>query len=246
MNDAVDNDNAESKSATAEVPYRLRLAGITRNFHEGGNTLEILKGIDLGIRRGEMVALVGPRGAGKSTLLQISGLLERPSAGTVEIDSQPCNDLSDKKRTLLRRRFVGFVYQFHHLLPEFTAAENIVLPQMIAGIRRSTARDKALDLLDKVGLRDRSDHRPGQLSGGEQQRVAIARALANDPGVLLADEPTGNLDEQTGDRVFEMLARLVHETGVAAMVATHNMGLAGRMDRIVEIRAGQVTDRMGS
>lgn len=242
MNDAMKNKNADSSSVTA---HRLRLTGITRTFQEGGNTLDILKGIDLEILRGEMVSLVGPSGAGKSTLLQISGLLERPSTGAVEIDGQPCNELSDNKRTLLRRKHVGFVYQFHHLLPEFTAAENIVLPQMIAGTRRSVAKDKALELLDKVGLRDRSDHRPGQLSGGEQQRVAIARALANDPGVLLADEPTGNLDEQTGDRVFDMLGNLVHETGVAALVATHNMALAGRMDRIVEIRAGHLADRRG-
>ncbi|WP_366656264.1 ABC transporter ATP-binding protein [Fodinicurvata sp. EGI_FJ10296] len=237
------NDSLNDLASESGGSIRLRLKGITRSFREGGNTLDILKGIDLSIRAGEMVALVGPSGAGKSTLLQIAGLLERPTTGTVDIDGQPCNDLSDKKRTTLRRRFVGFVYQFHHLLPEFTAAENIVLPQMIAGVRRPAAKKKALELLDSVGLRDRSDHRPGQLSGGEQQRVAIARALANDPGVVLADEPTGNLDEGTGDRVFDMLAQLVHETGVAAIVATHNMALADRMDRVVEIRSGHLSER---
>ena len=218
----------------------LRLTGITRTFHQAGSTLEVLRGVDLEVRAGEIVALVGSSGAGKSTLLHIAGLLERPSGGTVEIAGRPAGDLGDDERTRLRSTTVGFVYQFHHLLPEFSALENIALPQIIAGTPKRQAKAEAATLLEQVGLSARADHRPARLSGGEQQRVAIARALANRPGLLLADEPTGNLDHGTADAVFAMLAELVRGTQTGALVATHNTDLARRMHRVVEIRDGRV------
>lgn len=216
----------------------LALDGIERTFKQAGNDLHVLRGASVSIRRGETVALVGPSGAGKSTLLHIAGLLERPDGGDVIVGGTSCRRLGDDARTALRRTAIGFVYQFHHLLPEFSALENIVVPQMIAAASKSAARDRARDLLGMVGLADRATHRPAKLSGGEQQRVAIARALANSPDVLIADEPTGNLDQETAERVFSLLMQLTRDTGVAALVATHNPDLAARMDRKLTLRNG--------
>ncbi|EPY02720.1 ABC transporter ATP-binding protein [Magnetospirillum fulvum] len=218
----------------------LRLSGIRRRFSQGKDVLDVLRGADLEIQSGEIVALVGPSGAGKSTLLHIAGLLEHPDQGEVFLAGISAGDQSEAERTRLRRLHLGFVYQFHHLLPEFSAVENVILPQMIAGIAKGQAREKAMDLLDRMGLANRADHRPGQLSGGEQQRVAICRALANGPRVLLADEPTGNLDPHTAESVFAELIALVRGTGVAALIATHNPDLAQRMDRVVTLRDGQL------
>ncbi|MEO1223878.1 MAG: ABC transporter ATP-binding protein [Pseudomonadota bacterium] len=217
---------------------RLSLQGVTRYFDQPGGALKVLQGIDLTVSAGQMVALVGPSGAGKSTLLQIAGLLEPPTGGEITIGGRAADQLSDKERTRMRRDAIGFVYQFHHLLPEFSAEENIALPQIIAGKSKREARARAAELLAAVGLSQRAGHRPAKLSGGEQQRVAIARALANRPILLLADEPTGNLDHTTADSVFAMLAELIHTTGTAALVATHNLELAERMDRTVELRDG--------
>ncbi len=220
----------------------LVLDQVTRVFEQAGTRLEVLRGVSLSVKEGETVALVGPSGAGKSTLLHIAGLLERPTAGAVRIDGTDAGALGDRGRTLLRRRVIGFVYQFHHLLPEFSAEENIVLPQMIAGVGRRAARVRARELLARVGVDHRADHRPSRLSGGEQQRVAIARALANRPQLLIADEPTGNLDHNTADRVFETLLALAREEGLVAVVATHNLELAARMDRVFELRDGTVVE----
>ena len=218
----------------------LELQDVRRVFRLAGTELRVLNGVDLVLRPGEIVALVGPSGAGKSTLLHVAGLLERPDGGTVLIDVEDCGNLSDERRTLLRRSEIGFVYQFHHLLPEFSALENVMLPQMIAGVARRRARGKAAELLDRVGLAPRSGHRPARLSGGEQQRVAIVRALANDPRILLADEPTGNLDHATGDDVLSTLLNLVRHAGLAALIATHNLELAHRLDRIVALEDGRL------
>ncbi|HWA49525.1 MAG TPA: ABC transporter ATP-binding protein [Dongiaceae bacterium] len=217
----------------------LELKGVQQRFRQAGNGwLEVIRGADLKLQPGEMVALVGPSGSGKSTLLHIAGLLEHQAEGEVVIKGTPTRGLSDDKRTALRRTTMGFVYQYHHLLPEFSALENVVLPQMIAGKSKSAARERATSLLKRVGLGERLSHRPAKLSGGEQQRVAIARALANAPSIVLADEPTGNLDVHTADDVFAMLAQLVREDRVAALIATHNMEIARRMDRAVTIREG--------
>jgi lipoprotein-releasing system ATP-binding protein len=216
----------------------LVLNDIRRTFHQAGNDLQVLRGAAVAIAPGETVALVGPSGAGKSTLLHIAGLLERPDGGEVIVDGEACSALSDDRRTALRRTAIGFIYQFHHLLPEFSALENVVVPQMIAGVAKPAARKRASELLGMVGLSEREGHRPAKLSGGEQQRVAIARALANSPKVLIADEPTGNLDQETAERVFELLMRLTRETGVAALVATHNPDLAARMDRKLTLKNG--------
>jgi len=216
----------------------LALENITRSFQQGSSRLEVVHEVTLALAPGELVALTGPSGAGKSTLLQICGLLEPPTLGEVFIKGEPVSKLSDDRRTALRRTTIGFVYQYHHLLPEFSALENVVLPQMIAGVSRREAEKGASELLNMVGLAERVDHRPAQLSGGEQQRVAIARALANSPALLLADEPTGNLDHRTSGEVFDLLARLVKAVGLAAMVATHNLELAGRMDRVLTITDG--------
>jgi lipoprotein-releasing system ATP-binding protein len=218
----------------------LELRGVRRVFRQGGTELRVLNGIDLVLRPGEIVALVGPSGTGKSTLLHVAGLLERPDGGAVLIAGEDCGSLSDERRTLLRRSAIGFVYQYHHLLPEFSALENVMLPQMIAGVARSRARGKAAELLDRVGLASRALHRPARLSGGEQQRVAIVRALANDPKILLADEPTGNLDHATGESVMNTLLELVRHTGLAALIATHNLDLARRLDRIVALEEGRL------
>jgi lipoprotein-releasing system ATP-binding protein len=218
----------------------LALEGVTRGFKQGRGELRVLSGADLTLQQGEIVALVAPSGAGKSTLLHIAGLLEKPDAGEVRIGGEACGALSDDRRTAIRRRTLGFVYQYHHLLPEFSALENVVLPQMIAGVPRRRAAERARELLGKMGLAERTSHRPGQLSGGEQQRVAIARALANAPKLLLADEPTGNLDPHTADHVFDELIRLAREAGLAALVATHNVELAKRMDRILHLADGRL------
>jgi lipoprotein-releasing system ATP-binding protein len=221
----------------------LALVGIRRVFTTAAASLQVLRGVELEVRPGEMVALLGPSGAGKSTLLHIAGLLERADAGEVVIAGEACSTLSDVRRTALRRRAVGFVYQFHHLLPEFSALENVVLPQMIDGISRHAAAKRATELLGAVGLAERLSHRPARLSGGEQQRVAIVRAMANRPKLLLADEPTGNLDPATASGVFDMLARLVKATELAALVATHNIELARRMDRIVLLKDGVLVEQ---
>jgi len=218
----------------------LELAGVRRVFRQGGIELAVLNGVDLALRPGELVALVGPSGAGKSTLLHLAGLLERPNGGAVRIGGEECGSLSDERRTLLRRATLGFVYQFHHLLPEFSALENVMLPQMIAGVARGAAREKAAALLQKVGLGERLSHRPARLSGGEQQRVAIVRALANDPKVLLADEPTGNLDHTTADGVMATLIDIARSSGLAGLIATHNLELARRLDRIVALEDGKL------
>lgn len=223
-------------------PPALRLSGVKKTYNRGtAGAIEVLRGVDLVLERGEMVALVAPSGAGKSTLLHMAGLLDTPDAGSVEIAGQPMQGLSDRRRTLVRREDVGFVYQFHHLLPEFSALENIMLPQLAAGVGQGAARARALALMAQVGVQGRAAHRPAALSGGEQQRVAFCRALANAPQVLLADEPTGNLDPATSDTVFETLIALVRDTGLSALVATHNMDLAARMDRVVRLEAGILT-----
>lgn len=218
----------------------LELKNITRDFRQGDETIHVLKGIDLEISPGEIVALVGPSGAGKTTLLQIAGLLELPSGGTVLMNGQSCNDLSDMARTALRREFAGFVYQFHYLLQEFSALENVMLPCLIAGHSRSQSKAWAETLLKRLGLGHRLHHRPKKLSGGEQQRVAIARAIANNPKILLADEPTGNLDMATAEAVFKEMLTLVRDTGLSALVATHNLDLANQMDRSVQLVEGKL------
>lgn len=218
----------------------LQVQGLERTFSQGGETLTVLKDLSLSIQKGEMVALVGPSGAGKSTLLQMIGLLDTPTAGSIVINGQEITGQSERQRTKMRREFIGFVYQFHYLLPEFSALENVVLPQMIAGKSRTEAREHATKLLKALGLGHRLDHRPARLSGGEQQRVAIARALANNPKMLLADEPTGNLDPHTAGDVFEILVELVKTTGIGAIVATHNLDLAEKMDRIFELKGGRL------
>ncbi|MDO5704810.1 MAG: ABC transporter ATP-binding protein [Paracoccus sp. (in: a-proteobacteria)] len=212
----------------------LSLQGVTKTYGMDGPTpVEVLRGIDLSVARGEVVALVAPSGAGKSTLLHIAGLLDTPTSGRVLLNGRDMTGLADRARTEARRRELGFVYQFHHLLPEFTAAENVILPQLANGAGQGAAASRAADLLGRVGLSHRAGHRPAELSGGEQQRVAFCRALANAPSLLLADEPTGNLDPETSDKVFGVLMDLVRATGMAALIATHNHDLAARMDRIV-------------
>jgi lipoprotein-releasing system ATP-binding protein len=221
--------------------YALNVQGITKAYNHGKpNEVNVLHGIDLSVKTGEVVALVAPSGAGKSTLLHIAGLLDTPDAGTVAISGRDMTALSDRKRTAVRRDEVGFIYQFHHLLPEFTARENIVLPQLANGKSEAAANARADDLLARVGIAERGDHRPAALSGGEQQRVAFCRALANEPTLLLADEPTGNLDPDTSDRVFDALMELVRSTGLSAVIATHNLELAARMDRMVRLASGKL------
>ena len=218
----------------------LELRSIERHFVQGDKRLTILDQADFQLMRGEMVALVAPSGAGKSTLLHLAGLLERPDVGEVIVSGRPCNELTDDQRTAIRRNDIGFVYQFHHLLPEFSALENIMMPQMVRGLGAAEAADRAAQLLDYMKIGHRAAHRPAELSGGEQQRVAIARAVANAPLVLLADEPTGNLDPDTAGYVFEALEALVRQSGLAALIATHNHELAGRMDRRVTLDAGRI------
>ena len=226
----------------------LRLDGVARIYREGPGQLEIFRNVNAALMPGELVALVGPSGAGKSSLLHMAGLLEAPSAGEIVIGGVPASSLSDAERTRIRRETIGFVYQAHHLLPEFSALENVMIPQLIAGKSRKVAAAEALRLLTMLELENRATHRPSQLSGGEQQRVAIARALANKPRILLADEPTGNLDQRTAAGVFEALTAMVRAEGVAALVATHNLQLAAKMDRALILHEGRLLDggKLGS
>jgi len=226
----------------AKPEPQLRLERLERGYTQGTRRIEVLKGASASFYPGETVALLGPSGAGKSTLLHIAGLLERPDTGAVIINGVECGKLTDNEQTRMRRMEVGFVYQFHHLLPEFSALENVVLPQLILGLTREKAEARARELLKSLGLEERWDHRPAQLSGGEQQRVAIARAVANEPRVLLADEPTGNLDPPTAERVFEQLLKLIRHSGVAAVIATHNLELAARMDRTLRLTDGLLVE----
>lgn len=216
----------------------LSLTGITKIYQQAESSLTVLNNLNLEVKAGEVVALVGQSGSGKTTLLQIAGLLDNPTSGEVKINGENLSAANDKKRTLMRQKNIGFIYQFHHLLPEFTALENVVLSQMIAGAPRKIAEEKAASLLGLLGLSDRLNHRPAKLSGGEQQRVAVARAMANNPTLILADEPTGNLDPSTAETVFSMFMKLAKDSGQSALVATHNMELAKRMDRIVHLEGG--------
>lgn len=218
----------------------LELQNVSRHYDDVGARLEVLKGADLSINAGEMVALVAPSGAGKSTLLHTAGLLEKPNDGEVILSGQACSGLTDRQRTARRRNDVGYVYQFHHLLPEFSALENVMMPQMIRGLSKEQARKHAQELLEYMRIGERAKHRPSELSGGEQQRVAIARAVANAPLLLLADEPTGNLDPETSSYVFEALEALVRQSGLSALIATHNHALAGRMDRVITMEDGKL------
>ena len=218
----------------------LELKNVDRHYRQGDGKLVILDGADFTLRAGEMVGLVAASGTGKSTLLHTAGLLERPNSGQVLLAGRDCGSLSDDQRTAIRRNEIGFVYQFHHLLPEFSALENVMMPQLVKGLARDEAASRAQELLDYMHIGERAQHRPGELSGGEQQRVAIARAVANAPRVLLADEPTGNLDPKTAGYVFDALAALVRQSGLAAVIATHNHDLAARMDRRVTLEAGKV------
>ncbi|MCC7260295.1 MAG: ABC transporter ATP-binding protein [Alphaproteobacteria bacterium] len=230
-----------SKSRESGVESRvLELRDITKTYRQGKNTLEVLKGASLSLTAGEMVALVGPSGAGKSTLLHIAGLLDTLDGGTVALQGRDISNASEGERTRVRRESIGFVYQFHHLLPEFSAWENVALPQIIAGVSKAKAKKQALALLASLGLEQRATHRPAELSGGEQQRVAIARALANNPALILADEPTGNLDPQTAEGVFQLFLQQAREKGIALFIATHNMDLARKMDRAVTLEQGKL------
>ncbi|MDD3288682.1 MAG: ABC transporter ATP-binding protein [Alphaproteobacteria bacterium] len=223
----------------------LALSEIRRSFVQADNSLEVLRGCDMTVKAGELLALIGPSGSGKSTLLHIAGLLERPDSGSICIAGKNASDMDDAGRTELRRKSIGFIYQFHHLLPEFSARENIMLPQMIAGVSEFNAGKRADELLALIGLTARSSHRPGKLSGGEQQRVAIARALANRPKLLIADEPTGNLDPVTADHVFAVLKELVKTQGLGLLMATHNHELAARMGRVCELQGGCIVSSSG-
>jgi len=237
MNETISETSARDPNIPA-----LYLHQVERRYQQGENSLDILRGADLALWAGQSVALIAPSGAGKSTLLHVAGLLEKPDSGEVYVGEDPTSHMDDQARTALRRLEIGFVYQFHHLLPEFTALENVMMPQLIRGLSRALARERASELLKFLGLGARLKHRPAELSGGEQQRVAIARAVANAPRVLLADEPTGNLDPRTAQHVFGVLTQLVRATGLATLVATHNMELANRMDRRVTLRDGLIVE----
>jgi lipoprotein-releasing system ATP-binding protein len=241
MSDTVLEDPPEGTQADQAAPI-LFLEDVERHYRQGDSDLHVLNGVELAIWPGQSVALVAPSGAGKSTLLHIAGLLEHPDHGEVYIDGRGTAMLPDHERTRIRRRDIGFIYQSHHLLPEFTALENVMMPQMIRGLSRREARQRSAELLAYLGLKDRLPHRPAELSGGEQQRVAIARAVANAPRILLADEPTGNLDVHTSDHVFHALMQLVDASGLATIIATHNMELAARMDRRVTLCEGKVAE----
>ena len=221
----------------------LTIRNLRRTYVTGDKTLEVLKGVDVQVMPGEVVGLIGPSGSGKSSLLHAAGLLERPNEGEIRIDGEDVGGLDERGRTRLRLAKIGFIYQFHHLMPEFDARDNVALPMRMAGKSQAEARERASEMLGRLGLAERLTHQPGQLSGGEQQRVAIARALANQPRLLLADEPTGNLDPATSQSVFQALHDLVRETGVGALIATHNMELAGHMDRVFAIRDGHLEER---
>jgi lipoprotein-releasing system ATP-binding protein len=230
----------QNAAAAIEKDALLFARNITKTFVQGGNKLNILNNLDLKIEGGELCALVGPSGSGKSTLLQILGLLDKPTSGQLKIAGQSAEKLGDKARTKLRLSEIGFVYQFHHLLPEFNALENVAMPQIIAGIPKKEAHEKAAERLEALGLGKRLDHRPSRLSGGEQQRVAIARALINEPKLLFADEPTGNLDPETSGEVFKILLDQVRGRQIGALIATHNLDLADQMDRVLELKAGKI------
>ncbi|MDP1874741.1 ABC transporter ATP-binding protein [Phenylobacterium sp.] len=221
-------------------PPILSVRGLERTYVTGDRSLTVLRGVDLDVSPGEIVGLIGPSGSGKSSLLHAAGLLERPNAGQIFIEGRDCSTLNERARTRVRLGSIGFVYQFHHLLAEFSALDNVALPMMIAGQDHEAARERAAMLLGQLGLAERVDHQPAQMSGGEQQRVALARALANAPRLLLADEPTGNLDPTTSSEVFESLYRLARETGVAAVIATHNLELARHMDRVLALKDGHL------
>ncbi len=221
----------------------LVIEGLRRTYVTGEGSLEVLKGADISVSPGEVVGLIGPSGSGKSSLLHAAGLLERPTAGSVMIGGKNCGALDDRMRTLIRLAMIGFVYQFHHLLPELSALDNVALPALIAGASRKVARERAMTLLGQLGLSERLKHQPAQLSGGEQQRVAVARALTNKPRLLLADEPTGNLDPATSEAVFANLRDLVHATGVAALIATHNLDMARHMDRVLALKDGRLVEQ---
>jgi lipoprotein-releasing system ATP-binding protein len=240
VTDPAINDSTEGRSAGPSPA--LQLHQVARTYHTRADELQVLRGADLALWPGQSVALIAPSGAGKSTLLHLAGLLERPDDGEIYVGDLPTAHMDDDQRTRLRRLEIGFVYQFHHLLPEFTAQENVMMPQLIRGLSPALARSRAGELLGYLGLGERLTHRPAELSGGEQQRVAIARAVANSPRILLADEPTGNLDPKTADHVFGALTQIVRATGLAALVATHNLELAGRMDRRVTLRDGHVVE----
>ncbi len=227
---------------TTPIAPILELQGVTRSFRQGEKEIVVLRGVDAVLWPGQAVALVGPSGAGKSTLLHITGLLESPTSGRVIVNGRDCATMSEAERTRLRRREIGFVYQFHQLLPEFSALENVVIPQLILGKSRRSAEAHARELLASVGLAQRAEHRPAELSGGEQQRTAICRGLANSPRLLLADEPTGNLDPHTSDYVFRQLVEVIRRQGVAALIATHNLELASRMDRVLQVHDGQLIE----
>ena len=218
----------------------VQTKGLGRTYSQGGQNLTVLQNADIEIYSGEIVALVGPSGSGKSTLLHMIGLLDTPSTGSLEVNHQDVAKMNEAQRTKMRRDFIGFIYQFHYLLPEFTALENVVLPQMIAGVQKERAEKRATEILTDLKLSHRLEHRPARLSGGEQQRVAIARALANDAKLILADEPTGNLDPETAEEVFDLMIGLVRDQGIGALIATHNMDLAEQMDRILELKAGRI------
>jgi lipoprotein-releasing system ATP-binding protein len=242
----MDDTTTLSEAATSLTDHEeqpiLFLHGVSRHFSQGDSRLDILRDAELAVWPGQSVALVAPSGSGKSTLLHIAGLLEHPNSGEVYIDGVATSPLSDAQRTLIRRTEIGFVYQFHHLLPEFSALENVIMPQMIRGLSRGEAATRAAELLSYLGLKERLNHRPAELSGGEQQRVAIARAVANAPRLLLADEPTGNLDVHTAERVFGTFNQLVRASGLATVIATHNMDIAAQMDRRVTLREGAVVE----
>jgi lipoprotein-releasing system ATP-binding protein len=242
MDDTTTIGEAATSLPDNEEQPRLFLHGICRYFNQAESRLDILRNAELAVWPGQLVALVAPSGSGKSTLLHIAGLLEHPNAGEVYIDGVATSQLTDVQRTRIRRTEIGFVYQFHHLLPEFSALENVILPQMIRGLSRREAATRSAELLSYLGLKDRITHRPAELSGGEQQRVAIARAVANAPRLLLADEPTGNLDVHTAERVFGTFSQLVRASGLAAVIATHNMDIAAQMDRRVTLRDGAVVE----
>ena len=241
MSETMVETRVEAGEERRETPM-LFLHNVERRYHQGDETLDVLTGVELAIWAGQSVALVAPSGAGKSTLLHVAGLLEHPDLGEVYVDGQATSSLPDAERTRIRRNEIGFVYQSHHLLPEFSALENVMMPQMIRGLGRGQARERAVELLTYLGLRQRLEHRPAELSGGEQQRVAIARAVANAPRILLADEPTGNLDVHTAEHVFGALTQLVRASGLATIIATHNMELAARMDRRVTLQDGHVVE----
>lgn len=241
MMSAIDLDNERAAAAAVKEPV-LRLARVERRYAEGDHFLEVLKSAELEIHTGEIVGLIAPSGAGKSTLLHLAGLLERPDGGEVYLGGIATGTLDDAARTKMRRMEIGFVYQFHHLLPEFTALENVMMPQLLRGLTRPVAAERARQLLGYMKLEERAEHRPAEMSGGEQQRVAIARAVANVPRLILADEPTGNLDPKTAHYVFDALQALVRASGLAALIATHNMDIAGRMDRRITLDEGKVVE----